>query len=196
MSKEGKQPTYLSIVANAFRAINAWRSATFALSFCLLLLSFGYVKMMTSAPTYVIPYNLASADKEMKLQASGELDPEYLSLIAIADLKLLTDFTPRNVTSQYSRFLNRLTPDLYAAENVRLTTEARANASGAVTQSFHQTSSEVDVTGNKVTIKGVLIRWEGEKEVLRKNTGYFITYETNKGFARVSYVEIFNAEEK
>lgn len=177
---------YPDLLVNAFASIRAWRFATLALAVVASILAVALVYNTLRTPAYLIPYEFASMQGPVKVAPGSKgVHPDYLATVALADLSLITTFHPENISTQYARFLNRTTPELYAAQSVRLTAESQEFAAEKVSQAFHPGKTRVSSEGLVVDVSGWLIRWSGEKEVLRTEVSYRLTYRESRGMLRL-----------
>jgi hypothetical protein len=194
MSKQ----TYLDNVANAFKEVRAWKSACLALGAVCGVLAFGLIYQARNAPVILVPYGFATDNQKLQINPNGkagEVAPDYLANIALADLATILNWTPETVELQHLRFLNRATPQLYAEENVALKAKAAEFKERNTTESFYPSGSRVDATTNTVFVDGSLVIWEGEKQTLNKKLTYQISYDTYKGFLHVSSLKIQDSKQ-
>lgn len=191
--------TYMDVVANAFGELKAWRTATFIFAALCAFLGFSLVKQAANAPTYLVPYELATTAKKpgeplnkglaIKVQP-GSFSADYLQLVATADLNLVLNWTPKTIEAQYGRFFSRMTPELYKTQNIQLMEEMQKFASGSTTQSFYPGSVRLHEQTLALEVSGVLVRWVGEKEVFRQNVTYTISYKESGGMLYVDNLAI------
>ncbi|MBC8737243.1 hypothetical protein F6X40_10530 [Paraburkholderia sp. UCT31] len=184
--------TYLDVVANAFGEAKAWKFACLALGAVCAGLTFGLVYQARNSPVVLVPFNFATMDGKQTVSPNGnfaDASPDYLAQIALGDLALVLNWTPDDVLVQYQRFLNRMTPDLYAEQNVSMLAEANDYRTTGTTQSFYPTGARA-TSKNEVIVDGTLVRWTGEKESLRMKATYTISYTPFKGFLHVSGLRI------
>lgn len=182
-------PEYLSVVANAFHAKNAWRSAFFAVSAVAVILAVTFVQSVQNTPVVLVPHELAATNGRLTVTTAGEIrgtSNEYTANTALADLGLILNFTPDNVVTQHKRFLNRVTESLYSSSGAQLLAQAELLKKDGITQSFHPDGVEVSSKGDKVYVKGVQIRYRGTQELQRANLEYVLTYKRYRGFFHVS----------
>lgn len=192
---------YLDVVANAFKEARAWKYACFVLTGICAGLTVGLVYEAGNAPTVLVPYEFATANglatekgplTVQSLGTAGQTSPDYLSQVALGDLATVLNWTPGSVDVQHQRFLNRMTPELYAKQNVKMLTESAEFKSNSISESFYPSRSQIDVKQNQAVVDGTLVRWTGEKETLRLNVTYTITYAPYKGYLHVSGLRIEN----
>lgn len=184
---------YTDAVANAFSEAKAWRAACLVVGLVAGVLAIALAIQSNSAPITLVPANFAASKGKVTIdprEGFGTVSPDYLAQLALGDLGLILNWTPQTVKIQYSRFLNRMTPDLYAEQNVKLLTQASTFESNSTTQSFYPEKTQVSVDGNTVVAKGTLVRWTGEKESIRVNAVYTITYAKSEGYAHVASLKI------
>lgn len=184
-----KNPKYLDAIANAFSAAKAWRTASFLLGGVALFLAYMLVYQARNTPVVLVPFELASSNAKMTVPTNGELRGtsfEYMANTALSDLHLILDFTPDNVISQTTRFLNRATEDLYGQQSEVLLAQAAEYKKSAMTQSFHPDNVRVSSDSTKVEVSGTQIRWIGGKETMRTPITYVLTYRVYKGYLHVA----------
>lgn len=182
---------YPDMLANAFSSIKAWRTVAFLLFGLSGFLAVALAYTSLQAPAYLVPYEFATTNGKVKVApGAANVNPDYLATIALGDLNLITTFHSENVRIQFARFLNRATPALFADYELRLTAEAKEYADQKVSQTFYPSTTEVSRTGQKVSIKGWLVRNTGNKEVLRQQVSYTMTYKESRGMLYVDSVSI------
>lgn len=184
-----KQPNYLDVVANAFSAAKAWRTATFVLAAVVAFLAYSLVSQQRNTPVVLVPFELATSGRNMQVTTSGELrgtSSEYMANMGLSDLGLILNFTPDNVISQHMRFLNRLTEQLYGQQRENLLAQADDYRRRSMTQSFYPRDVKVSTDSTKVSITGTQIRWIGGKESARSTVTYELTYRIFRGYAHIS----------
>ena len=186
---------YTDAVANAFSEAKAWRTTSLALMLLCGVLAFSLIYQSRTTPYILVPSDFATAQGNVKItpnQPYGTTSPDYLSQIALGDLALALNWTPNNVEVQTKRFFNRMTVDLYTEQNVAMMQQALSYKSSGMSQSFYPSTTKVKPNSNEVTVDGYLVRWTGEKESLRANVTYTITYVNYKGYAHVASLQIQN----
>ncbi|KWU17815.1 TraE/TraK family type IV conjugative transfer system protein [Burkholderia cenocepacia] len=186
---DAKQTSYLDAVANAFKAVQAWKTATLFLGGVVLVLVFALIYQARNTPVVLVPFDLASSGKSMTVTTNGEIRGtsfEYMANTAMSDASLILNFIPDDVVTQTTRFLNRLTEDLYGQQRETLLAQAEDFKKRGVTQSFYPSEVRVSSDGTRVEIDGTQIRWVGGKETLRTHVTYVITYKVFKGYLHVA----------
>jgi type IV conjugative transfer system protein TraE len=180
---------YLDVIANAFQAKQAWKTACLVLAGVVAFLTFSLVYQSRNTPVVLVPFELATAGKRMEVAVNGEIkgtSSEYMANVALGDLGLILNFTPDNVLSQNARFMNRLTESLYGQQRESLIVSAEDNKRRSVTQSFFVSNVSVRADGKQVEVTGVQLRWLGGKETLRNSVTYVLSYSVSKGYPHVS----------
>lgn len=184
---------YTDAVANAFSEAKAWRAASVLLGLVVGILAIALVMQSRATPLTLVPADFASFKGPLTIQPTkdyGEASPDYLAQIALGDLALVLNWTPENVEVQHQRFLNRMTTELYAEQNVTMLTQAAEFKSSSTTQSFYPGRTKVSSKGSSVIVEGTLVRWTGEKESIRVKVIYTISYAKFKGYAHVASLKI------
>lgn len=184
-----KSEKHIDLASNAFRAVQAWKFATFALAAVTAVLATALVYQARNLPMVLVPHDLATFDKSMKVPLNGQLrgtSHEYLSNVALGDLSLILNFTPDDVVMQHRRFLNRLTEELHGQQREVLLAQAEDFRKRAVTQSFFPLNVKVSSDFKRVEISGTQLRWVGGKESVRAAVKYTITYRMFKGYLHVA----------
>lgn len=184
-----KNPQYLDLVANAFKTAQAWRFASFTLAAVVVMLTYFVIYQARNTPVVLVPFDLAASTERMKVSVNGELrdtSAEYLSNVALSDITLILNFTPDNVVSQYQRFLNRVTEEVYGNQNAKLLSDADNYKKRGITQTFFPASIKVRAETSQVEINGTQLQWVGGKESVRSTVTYVITYSVTKQFLHVA----------
>jgi type IV conjugative transfer system protein TraE len=184
-----KKP-YTDLIANAFQTVRAWQAATLVVGAVAVSLAFGLVYVARNTPTILVPYDFATNNQRMKVSTNGEIrgtSSEYMVNTAVGDIALITNFTPDTVVTQYERFLNRMTDSLYASQQTTLRVEAKKLRADATTQAFFPNEkTRILPGGDRVEVSGTLIRWIGDREILRQSMTYIVTYTVFRGFFHVA----------
>ena len=185
--------TYTDTLANAFSEIRAWKLTTIVLACFSAALAITLVYQAQTQSVILVPYGLATSQGQVKVAPGGDFagsGADYLGQIALGDLSLILDWQPDDVSLQYQRFLNRTTSDLYARENVRLLDEAKTHHAAGESQAFYPETVQVDIKGGRVVVDGYLVRWTGDKEIVRVKQRIIVSYRIQKGFLHVANVEL------
>lgn len=185
--------SHLDSIGNANASALSWRASFFTMTGFAAALALVIGVMWFNQQVVLIPHELATLKGPVKVSGTGRIeksDPEYVTAMAISDLSLILNWTPETVITQYQRFLNRATSELYARENINLMQEAEKNRSNATTQAFFPDSTTVDLANSRVVVKGSLIRWVGDKESMRLTAQYTVGYRVNRGYLHVSKLEL------
>lgn len=184
---------YTDAVANAFSEAKAWRAASVLLGLVVGILAIALVMQSRATPLTLVPMDFATSSGNVTIQPTkdySESSPDYLAQIALGDLSLVLNWTPENVEVQHQRFLNRMTTELYAEQNVSMMTQAAEFKTSSTTQSFYPGRTKVGSKGSQVIVEGTLVRWTGEKESIRVKVIYTISYAKFKGYAHVASLKI------
>ncbi|MHB1666131.1 TraE/TraK family type IV conjugative transfer system protein [Thiomonas sp.] len=170
---------YPEALVKAFREGRAWRFAAFAFAGFALIFAGGLVYVSTHSPTTLVPYGFAMAKGPVTVKAGSAANGAYLSYVAQADLGLILDWTPDTVKAQYDRFMNRLSPSLYAAEQAKLVAAAKLNKQNDVTEAFY--ANHIQYSGDTVQVSGLLKQWAGQTVILSRPVTYTLTYAFTDG---------------
>jgi type IV conjugative transfer system protein TraE len=187
-----KSNPHLDVIANAFSEVKAWKAVSVFLAVLIVALMYFLIDQARNAPVALVSHEMASTKGRISVAVNGEVagtDAEYLSLLARADLGLILNFQPGTVITQTNMFLNRLTPELYAASNVSLMAEASNNKAAGFSQSFYpDTEIKAYPREGRVEMAGTLVRWQGSKEILRQRSVYSVEYRIANGYFHVSKI--------
>ncbi|WP_018234310.1 TraE/TraK family type IV conjugative transfer system protein [Thioalkalivibrio thiocyanodenitrificans] len=176
---------FIDSLVNTSREKNAWVFAAVVLGAVLVVQSFFLMWSSFNTTTTLVPYDFAVSQGPVEISRASTPDESYLTYIALADVGLLLNYSPENVEQQYGRFLNRASPDLYAARNVELLRESRELRRNDVSQSFRPTRTSV-INKNVVRVVGTLMRWEAEKLIFSERVSYRIEYRSLHGMPYVN----------
>lgn len=166
---------HLENLVNARNKISAHKNINYLLAACLLFSMWNTYRVTANAPVRLVPYQYAVNKGIAEVTESGSQTAEYLSHIAVADLKLYTDWTPVTVGVQFRRFLNRMSAQLHAVESTNLILEEKKISGKPYSQAFF-TRKVVFVGTDQVEMEGELVRWEGDIEVFRTKGKYTLSY--------------------
>lgn len=153
---------YLNVLKNQYLVSRAWMLATLVLIIISVILAIALSKLAGNMPVRLVTYDYATSNGYITVTSDGLADAnEYLLSIAAADVTNYTTWSSRNVVSQHSRFINRLSPALYnkigksildAATNKKTTQEA---------QTFFIEETKLNPAKNTVQIVGLLRMYQG-----------------------------------
>lgn len=166
--------SYPDVIINAFKSVQAWKSLSMVLIGILIFETIAVIWLATHQTALLIPQHMAHEKGVIKVDLGSPFNPDYLTSIAKGDVYPLLNWTPGNIDEQYGAFLGRLTPALYDAQKEVLLGEAKEHKDDALTQSFYITRTFV--SGNEVTLRGILVRATGGREVFRGPAAYLLTY--------------------
>ncbi|OCX68693.1 hypothetical protein A6M27_17005 [Acidithiobacillus thiooxidans] len=179
MSDSNHHIPYPHGLAKAFNEGRGWRYATFLISAIALGLLGTLIYVSTHQTTILEPYNISSAAGPVKVSPGSSTNGAYLSYVAQADLGLVLDWTPDTVKDQLDRFMNRLTPGLYAQEQSGLIAAAKLNKKNDITEAFYPHT--VQYSGNTVQVTGLLVRYAGSILLSSTPQTYALTYSFTQG---------------
>lgn len=163
-----------------------WRSAFKFMAVVAFALLAGLLWFVAHPSIVLLPQGVAEATGPMKVTVGKATDPQYLTEVALSDLGLLLDWTPDTVTTQYARFLNRVTPALFASKQVSLVAEAQKHQKAAETEAFFPKTTTVQ--GLTVSVVGELDQWIASNQVVHQDTTYVVTYQFEGGMLHVASV--------
>lgn len=185
------KPKHLDALLNSSKEVVAWKIVAAILATISLATTYGLVQVANNAPVTLVPHELASSKGPIKVLGGSNPGAEYLQMLSAADLNLILNWTPLTIQNQYARFLNRLSPELFASENVRLDDDANQFIKQATSQSFFPTQkAQIKPDSNEITVEGILKRWEGEKEVFNEKVTYTLIYKRIGGTMYVNSIQI------
>jgi len=179
-----------SVTANLIKNRDSWKTSAFIMTgivvFCLWALFF----QKTNEAAYIISYEHVVSEGKLKVTPAEGTAQEYLALLASADISSLLNWKPKTVLNQYSRFLNRTSPEFYAQNHVRLINEANDHSDHNRSQTFYVDPMSITVRkGNKVLFTGELNLWEGDVKVFSRTQTFQLTYLKQRGFYTVLSAE-------
>ena len=166
--------SYPDVIVNAFKSVQAWKSLSMVLIGILIFETISLLWLASHQTALLIPQHMAHEKGVIKVDLGSPFNPDYLTSIAKGDVYPLLNWTPGNIDEQYGAFLGRLAPALHDAQKEVLLAEAKEHKDDGVTQSFYVTRTFVD--GNEVTLRGILVRATGGREVFRGPAAYTLTY--------------------
>lgn len=171
--------SYPDVIVNAFKSVQAWKSLSMVLIGILIFetITLGWVASHQTA--LLIPQHLPHDKGAIKVDLGSPFSPDYLTAVAKGDAYSLLNWTPDSIDQQYGMFMSRLTPALYDAQREVLLAESKSHRDEGLTQSFYVTRSFV--SGNEVTLRGILVRATGGREVYRGPAAYTLTYSDSGG---------------
>ncbi len=175
-----KNNTYTDLVLNLANSVKAWKLVTYLLAGLAVCALYGMAWLSTHQTVVLIPQGVATAPGKTVVQTTAGFTDSYLGYLAQADVALALDWTPDDVTQQYTRFLDRTTPEFYASQQVSMLAKAVDHAKAAEVQSFYPMKTKL-VGKNVVAVQGTLVRWVGDKQVFHQPVVYTVTYVTGPG---------------
>jgi len=174
---------YMNVLANQWQRSQAWIMVTFLLGGLCVWLVVSSMMESRNMAVRLVPQEYDMTHGPVEVDRTATSNEMYLTLIATADIKNYTDWTPRTVENAIGRFVNRMTPRLYSMEGPNLMLTAEDRAGGARSQSFYLESSAVKE--NEVRLKGRLQIWQGQEQVSNNSIEYTIGYSTSDGIPKI-----------
>ncbi|MDN8079083.1 TraE/TraK family type IV conjugative transfer system protein [Burkholderia multivorans] len=166
--------SYPDVIVNAFKSVQAWKSLSMVLIGVFIFETIALVWLASHQTALLIPQHLPSDKGPIKVDLGSPFSPDYLTAVAKGDAYSLLNWTPDSIDAQYGLFMSRLTPALYDAQKEVLLAESKQHSEEGLTQSFYVTRSFVK--GNEVTLRGILVRSSGGREIYRGPAAYALTY--------------------
>lgn len=166
--------SYPDVIINAFKSVQAWKSLSMVLVGILIFESIALLWLATHQTALLIPQHLPRDKGALKVDLGSPFSPDYLTSVAKGDGYSLLNWTPDNIDEQYGMFMSRLTPALYDAQREVLLAESKSHREEGLTQSYYVTRTYV--AENEVTLRGILVRSAGGREIFRGPAAYTLTY--------------------
>lgn len=167
---------YMSLTANLIRNRDSWKWAAFIMLTVWILTLTTLMVSKSNAPSYLIPYSFAESNGRYEVKPRGGTEEEYLSLIASSDLYSIMNWTPRTIHDQYSRFLNRASPELYAEKNAEMIEEADNYSAQGYTQAFYVEGVAVSQGLDFVEFTGLYKLWQSSELIIDRPMVYRMKY--------------------
>ena len=185
---ENSASQYLELLVNAANRISVWKWVAALEAGIIVALIYALIMAIQSMPVRLVPHNFSANNGAYIIKPNGESNAEYMVNIAENDVKLLTDWTPQTVGVQYSRFLNRCTPELFAEKNIELQVDAGTLQKTSYSQVFYPNNRKF-VGSGRVQIQGTLIRYAGEKIILQTAGVYTVGYRFYNGMPSITEIQ-------
>ncbi len=170
-----KQSTYTSLAANLAQKLSSWFTVAIVMLGMNIYLGIQMGVNAANQPVRLVPCGFDQADGPVTVTNNGSGNEQYISLIGQGDIALLTTWTPGTVFDRFSRLLNRMTPEMYAAWGTTLLSDATQHASSMTSQAFFVSSVFAD-KANEVEIRGNFRLWEGKEEMNNESKWFRIKY--------------------
>jgi hypothetical protein len=171
--------SYPDVIVNAFKSVQAWKYLSMVLIGILIFETLTLCWVASHQTALLIPQQLPRDKGAIKVDLGSPFSPDYLTAVAKGDAYSLLNWTPDSIDAQYGLFISRLTPALYDTQREQLLAEAKAHNEEGLTQSFYVTRSFVKE--NEVTLRGILVRSTGGREVYRGPAAYALSYADGGG---------------
>lgn len=179
------QSKFISQLQEQARLHRAWMFA--AIGFALLA---GYLAHELSTVSgrvnsILLPYNVATSRGPISVtNANNARNASYLTMIALSDVSVLTNWTPDTVKSQTARLVARLAPAYRAHQEHGLLAQAEKNTAKQITQTFYVTGTTVK--GSTVSVIGTLERWKKGQPQTSANLTWKIRYQYVSGVPMIT----------
>jgi hypothetical protein len=171
--------SYPDVIVNAFKSVQAWKSLSMVLVGILIFETIAILWLASHQTALLIPQHLPRDKGAIKVDLGSPYSPDYVTAVAKGDAYALLNWTPDSIDQQYGMFMSRLTPALYDAQREVLLAESKTHQDEGLTQSFYVTRSFAK--DNEVTLRGILVRATGGREVFRGPAAYTLTYADSGG---------------
>lgn len=171
--------SYPDVIVNAFKSVQAWKSLSMVLIGILIFETISLLWLASHQTVLLIPQHLPRDKGSIKVDLGSPFSPDYVTAVAKGDAYSLLNWTPDSIDQQYGMFMSRLSPALYDAQREVLLAESKTHREEGMTQSFYTTRSFV--ADNEVTLRGILVRAAGGREIFRGPAAYTFTYSDSGG---------------
>lgn len=168
-----KKPKYVHTAANLHETGQGWRAATYVVTVVALGLLFLVAKLEGAETVVLVPAGFSS--HAMGRVAVQRRTGTYLGLLARSDVASLLDWTPQTVGSQFSAFLGRCTPALYARLNPQMLADAKSYQSYNLSEVFYIRKVAFSAPST-INITGWLDRYSGSRLVMHALLTYRLAY--------------------
>lgn len=177
---------FIDRVHNQAKINSAWFFCSIILGVVCVFLAYGLVKISLSKKRTLVPYSFEINKNIVDINDVDENfeNNDYLYLIAEADIKLFTDWTPATVKTQINRFINRFSSSLRKQENIRLKNYALDKTDTTISQRFI-INTNPKMKGDLVQVTGIFQQWDGSVLVVDEERSYTIGYKYNGGIPYV-----------
>lgn len=165
----------------------AWFVAAIIMAAVNVFLAMQLAAVSGRVTTVLVPYDVATAHGEVRVDANHARDAAYLTMLATSDLGNLTNWQGATVKNQIARFLARMTPAYRSAEEHQLVDQAKRNANGDVAQTFFVSSTSVQ--GTTVRLRGTLERWKKGQPQSSDDVKWTIHYEWNGSMPMIDSIK-------
>src|SRR5690606_29617844 len=116
---------YFNTLRNQWLSSRAWMLSTLVFMFFSMYLLTVIVGLSRNTPVRLVPYDFAAHNGYVTVDTTGLGDKtEYLTSIASADVMNYASWSHRTISRQMGRFVNRMTPRLYARVGTTLINDA------------------------------------------------------------------------
>ncbi|MBL4795549.1 MAG: hypothetical protein JKY24_08640 [Pseudomonadales bacterium] len=164
-----------SLVNQANRA-RAWFFATMVFALTTMFLAFQLASLASNIPVRLVPYNFSTMENSVEVRNDGLHSNQYLAHIAVADIKLFTDWTDDTVKTQFLRLQTRMSPKLKALQSAHLTAEASQISETNQVQFLVIDSNPQVRNGFEAKISGQIMRWDGSALIVDEHVSYRLSY--------------------
>lgn len=166
--------SYPDVIVNAFKSVQAWKSLSMVLIGILIFETISLLWLASHQTAILIPQHMARDKGVIKVDLGAPFNADYLTSVAKGDVYPLLNWTPDSIDTQYGLFMSRLSPALYDAQREVLMAEMKEHKDEGLTQSFYVTRTFVK--GADVTLRGILVRSAGGREIFRGPAAYELNY--------------------
>jgi hypothetical protein len=182
------------MLTNALKANSAWKLATAVLAIVVVLQGWFMLKMKTAQTVTIAPYGLYSANKSVTVGKTIAQNKDYLNLLFRADIEMLLNWQAMTVKSQFESFMTRLSAPGYESYNLDLRNKAQRYSDENMSQTFFIDEIAMltaeGVENVTMEVKGNLVRWRGDEEIIDKDIVYRLTYsQTALGLFQIDEIE-------
>lgn len=186
----------VDLITNIASKLRSWFVLAMVMLGANLFLVTQIASNATSQPTRLIPCNFNQAEGPMEVTNFGEGNQAYISMIAEGDIQLLTTWNPKTVKDRYARLLNRMTPDMFAANSAKMISDAELLNNLAQSQ-YLMISKIYANEENSVEIHGTFRMSEASELMLNEERRYRLDYVYISGVPFIAGIEdITNVRKK
>lgn len=167
---------YMALTANLLRNRDSWKMGTYIMLIVWIMTLTTLMVSKSNAPSYLVPYAFAESNGRYEVKPRGGTEEEYLSRIAMADISSIMIWTPRTIHDQYSRFLNRAAPELFASKNLELIEQADEYAKIGYSQTYYVENVRIAKDMSYAEFSGLYKLWQGSELIIERQMTYQLKY--------------------
>jgi hypothetical protein len=188
---------YTDLLANQIHACRAWMLTSLLLGVVCIGLGLALYVSSSNQRILLVPYGFNESGETVYADSKGVGSDHYIKQIALADLKMFSEYHPGTIANNNAYLFARMSQKLYQAEGEKMRQRVVDVKKENITQTFMIDKIFTATNNRIVEFRGTLKRYSGKHELLNLPVKYVFRYVyTPAGVPVLNDIQMFAEEAK